>query len=278
VSAAIAAAAALAGAAPIAGQMVMPGGTATERAVAISDAGFTPGTVVVAPGQHVTWTNGGAAIHTVTADAGQFDSGNLTPKATFDFMAPTTTGSFPYHCTYHAFMRGTVVVSALSFEGPPVVALNNAAAVHGEAPGTAAATTVVIEALTSGAWTQVATTTVAADGTFNALVPALTTRATLRARVGADISPTIGVNVAPRLTAKRAGKRSLTVTVTPARAGKARLERLNLDTYRWGVVRRVQMNDQGSVTVRVPRRGIFRVTVLAAGGLSTAGSPDVTFR
>ena len=64
VAATIAAAAALAGAAPIVGQTTHPGGAtgATENAVAINDAGYTPGTVVVAPGQHVIWTNGGINV------------------------------------------------------------------------------------------------------------------------------------------------------------------------------------------------------------------------
>ena len=43
---------------------------AVVRTVAISDVGFSPGALVVAPGTTVTWTNGGRNRHTVTAEGG----------------------------------------------------------------------------------------------------------------------------------------------------------------------------------------------------------------
>jgi plastocyanin len=51
--------------------------------------------------------------HTVTADDGSFDSstkvtGNKGDVYSFTF---TKTGSFPYHCNYHANMKGMVTVS-----------------------------------------------------------------------------------------------------------------------------------------------------------------------
>jgi plastocyanin len=278
-AAAIVAAAALAGAAPVVGQTHQGGApVATEHAVAISDAGFTPSTVVVAPGEHVIWTNGGINPHTVTADSATFDSGTLQPKAKFDLVAPATTGSYAYHCTFHSFMRGTVVVSTLSLEGPRVVLVGKAAVVHGASTGTAAGTPVVVEAFAAGVWTPIATTTVATDGSFSVTTPALTTTTALRARIGGDISATVNVPVAPRVTGKRAGRRTLSVTVQPAGAGKARLERLNLDKYRWAVVRQVRVGATGRVSVRVPRGGVFRVTVLPAGGLAAASTPALRFQ
>jgi plastocyanin len=72
--------------------------------------GYAPKVVTVKLGSKVTWTNNGAVIHTVTADAGRtFDSGNMTPNARFSFM-PTAPGSFSYHCTYHPWMKGTLIV------------------------------------------------------------------------------------------------------------------------------------------------------------------------
>jgi len=295
VTAALAAAAAFAGAAPIVGHMTASdGGTAaaqmtmpmpsaaatTGPAVAISDLGYTPETIVAAPGQHVVWTNGGSTIHTVTADAGAFDSGNMQPKGTFDFMAPAATGTFLYHCTYHAFMHGTLVVSAISLEGPKVaVGLGKMATVRGRAPGAAAGTPVMIESFAAGAWTQIATTTVAADASYRVATPALTANTVLRAHVGADISPSLIVSVAPRVTVKRAGKRVFTVTVKPARAAKARLERLNHDTFRWANVRSVRITGKGTATVNVPKAGgTFRVKLLPTTKLAAANSPSLTFR
>ena len=48
------------------------GGTA----VSIVDFAFQPASIEVPAGSTVTWTNTGAAPHTVTADDGAFDSGN----------------------------------------------------------------------------------------------------------------------------------------------------------------------------------------------------------
>ena len=280
VAAAITTAAALAVAAPIVGQTTHPGGGTggSDPAVAINDAGYAPATVVVAPGKHVIWTNGGINPHTVTSDTGAFDSGNMPPKAKFDFTAPATTGTFAYHCTFHSFMQGTLVVSTLSLEGPRLVVVGKAASVHGAAPGTAPGTPVVIEALAAGVPTQIAATTVAADGTFRVLTPPLTTGAALRARIGTDISPTLDVPVAPRVTAKRAGKRTLAVTVRPARAGKARLERLNINRFRWAAIRPLRIKSTGRAAVEVPGAGSFRVTVLPAKGLAAASSAAVRFR
>ena len=75
IAATITTAAALAGAAPVIGQMPHPGGgMAGEHAVTINDAGYNPAEMVVAPGQHVIWTNTGVnpqhsimAIATVAA-------------------------------------------------------------------------------------------------------------------------------------------------------------------------------------------------------------------
>lgn len=275
-----ASAAILAGAGPILGQTAHPPGGAaagTEHAVGINDAGYAPGTVVVAPGHHVTWTNGGLNPHTVTADAGAFDSGTLQPKAEFAFTAPATTGTFTYHCTFHSFMRGALVVSTLTLEGPRRVMVGNVATVRGAAPGAAAGTPVAVEVLAVGAWAPIATATVGQDGAFQVRTPALSAGAALRARIGGDISPTLAVPVAPRVAGRRSGKRALTVDVRPARAGRARLERLNLDTYRWVVVRRVRIGRDGRAAVRVPRAGWFRVTVVPATGLAAGRSRAARF-
>ena len=279
VAATITAAAALAAAAPIVGQTHPGGGGgATAHEVAINDAGYAPDPVVAAPGHSVTWTNGGIQPHTVSADAGAFESGTMQPKAKFALTAPAATGTYTYHCVFHSFMHGTLVVSTLSLEGPRLVIVGKTASVHGAAPGMAAGTPVVVEVVASGVFTQIATTTLAADGTFTVKTPALTKATALRARIGADISPTLDVPVAPRVTVKRASaKRTLKVTVTPARAGKARLERLNTDNFRWAVIRQLRIPASGRATVVVPKAGSFRVTVLPAKGLVAASSPALRF-
>ena len=81
---------------------------AGSAAVAIRDFAFAPGTVTVAPGSTVTWTNGDGAAHTVTFDDGT-GSGKLASGATFSrtFDAP---GTYAYVCSIHSSMKGEVVV------------------------------------------------------------------------------------------------------------------------------------------------------------------------
>jgi plastocyanin len=70
-----------------------------------------PVTVVIGVNNTVTWTNNDSAPHTVTANDGSFDSGNMAPTATFTFTF-TTPGTFHYHCVYHPWMVATVIVKA----------------------------------------------------------------------------------------------------------------------------------------------------------------------
>jgi plastocyanin len=78
-------------------------------AVTIVDFAFQPASLEVPAGSTVTWTNSGAATHTVTADNGAFDSGRLAPGASFS-QTFDTAGTFTYHCEIHAQMVGTIVV------------------------------------------------------------------------------------------------------------------------------------------------------------------------
>lgn len=67
--------------------------------------------LTVAPGAVVTVTNMDSAGHTVTADqGGAFDVDVRGSGGTATFTAPSAAGSYPYHCTYHPNMRGTLTV------------------------------------------------------------------------------------------------------------------------------------------------------------------------
>jgi len=80
-----------------------------SAAVSIVDFAFQPNSSMVVAGGTVTWTNTGQAPHTVTADDGSFDSGTLSPGATFSQTFPTA-GTFTYHCNIHPQMTATVIV------------------------------------------------------------------------------------------------------------------------------------------------------------------------
>jgi plastocyanin len=78
--------------------------------VKIMNFAFTPSSLSVRRGARVTFTNKDASTHTVTADGGLFDSGNLSADQTFSFTFMGT-GSFAYHCKIHTSMRATITVT-----------------------------------------------------------------------------------------------------------------------------------------------------------------------
>ena len=70
---------------------------------------YAPNPVNVAVGGTVTWVNNDNTAHTSTATGGVFDSGMIAPGGNFSRTFPSA-GSFPYHCTIHPGMVGTVNV------------------------------------------------------------------------------------------------------------------------------------------------------------------------
>ena len=77
--------------------------------VDISNFSFNPGTLTVKVGDTVTWTNNDSATHTVTANDNSFKSADLAPGASFSNTF-STAGTYPYRCTIHPNMTGTIVV------------------------------------------------------------------------------------------------------------------------------------------------------------------------
>ncbi|HEX6713780.1 MAG TPA: cupredoxin family copper-binding protein [Thermoleophilaceae bacterium] len=92
-----------------------PSGSSTQTAVAgsavtISNFKFSPASVTVKPGARVTVSNQDSVTHTITANDGHsFDSGDLAAgqSRTISISKP---GSYPYHCSIHPYMHGTLVV------------------------------------------------------------------------------------------------------------------------------------------------------------------------
>src|SRR5437763_11334958 len=69
---------------------------------------FCPGTVRIAAGTVVRWTNRDSAPHTVTSRAGgQFDSGSFARGRSWSHRFEQA-GMFSYYCTLHPWMEGTV--------------------------------------------------------------------------------------------------------------------------------------------------------------------------
>lgn len=66
--------------------------------------------ITVSPGTIVTFVNHDEAQHNVTADADKAFGSPTVVKATTTFTAPAAPGSYPFHCTFHPTMHGTLIV------------------------------------------------------------------------------------------------------------------------------------------------------------------------
>ena len=83
-----------------------PGKTAD---ISMQGLAFVPAAITVAAGTTITWTNNDFTIHTVTSDTGAFASQDIAMSGTFSHTFGEK-GVFPYHCTIHPTMKGTVTV------------------------------------------------------------------------------------------------------------------------------------------------------------------------
>jgi plastocyanin len=91
------------------------GGAATT--VVIKDFKFLPAAPHVQPGQRVEVKNSDSVAHTLTAvsaSGGQFDTRTINPGQVKFFTAPAKAGTYAFHCTFHPFMTGTLVVGHVS--------------------------------------------------------------------------------------------------------------------------------------------------------------------
>jgi plastocyanin len=86
-------------------------GSGGGKAITIKNFAFSPASITVAPGATVTVTNSDSVAHTVTSKTGGFDTGDIQAGQSQTFTAPNKAGSYPYICTIHQYMTGTLTVS-----------------------------------------------------------------------------------------------------------------------------------------------------------------------
>ena len=92
--------------------------SAKEVRISMSKLRFTPASVQVGTGDTVIWVNDDDRGHTVVADDGTFNSGEIGIGGSFrqKFATP---GDIAYHCEHHPRMRGKLVVSNKPQKDPP---------------------------------------------------------------------------------------------------------------------------------------------------------------
>ena len=86
------------------------GGKGKVVTVDISMFAYHPSTLTVAPGTTVAFHNVDTTEHTATSNnATTFDTGPIEHNET-KMVTLTKAGTFPYHCAFHPFMNGTIIV------------------------------------------------------------------------------------------------------------------------------------------------------------------------
>ena len=101
------------GAVVVATALSMPAGMAeaSRHGVLIRDFVYDPSPVAARVGDVVTWTNMDIVPHTVTAEDGSWDSGEIGPGETWS-MTVTDDVDPGYFCIYHPGMRSRLAIGS----------------------------------------------------------------------------------------------------------------------------------------------------------------------
>ena len=227
---------------------------AAERGVTMPGQFFKPRHVTALVGDTVTWTNHDTSLHNATAEDGSFKTPDLATgqSASVTFASQ---GTFPYVCTIHRFMTGSIAVFAIALSPPPrAVRQGQTAVLRGLAPpGTAV---VDLQRRTStGGYETLSSTVAAADGTFSfAVSPSRPER--YRAVSGSLSSPTVKVGVRPLVTIsvrrRGEGRFAVRATASPAQRGApAALQRYIRERFTFVTIARSRFDRYSRVTFRL---------------------------
>jgi plastocyanin len=78
--------------------------------------GFSPDPATISVGDAVVWTNDDGVPHTSTSNTGVWNSGSIAAGQTFRRVF-SAAGTFPYHCSLHPTMTGTIIVEEPAARG-----------------------------------------------------------------------------------------------------------------------------------------------------------------
>lgn len=92
------------------GGITNPGTPIVTTAVSISGSSFVPPDIQVSPGATVTFTNNDGVAHNATFSSTAFPNTGDFATGSRSVTAPTTPGTYAYHCSIHAGMNGSVKV------------------------------------------------------------------------------------------------------------------------------------------------------------------------
>ena len=218
------------------------GASAATLRVKVEFQAFAPDTLDALRGDTVLWTNNSGRRHTVTADLGQFDSGDL------------------FDCTEACSVRSTCETSPSHHCHPPPF-WSTARSSWGDAR----LTHVRVQRNTGSGFVTVTTATPAADGTWAATVVAAHT-ARYRAAAGPDLSETRRLLVSDRKLHVRASRGIVTVSVVPADPyARVALQLRLRDRFGWWTVARKRLDhlSQAKFMLNRPRSVRARIALLS---------------
>ena len=86
-------------------------GSSSPTVVQIKNFAYSPSPITIKTGETLEFRNDDPVPHTVTATDKNvpFDSGNMDQNAKWRYTFKEA-GTYTYLCTYHTYMKGTVVV------------------------------------------------------------------------------------------------------------------------------------------------------------------------
>ena len=251
---------------------------ADTLSVAVLFQAFSPTRIDALPGDTILWSNGGERTHTVTANDGSFDSGDLPGGATFSITL-TQPGAYPFHCRIHPDMTGEVDAYHVTLGGLPQIAVPAGQVVPISGRTDDPRSPVTIERDIGSGFQRVATVMPAADGTWSDHVTAETT-GDYRAVVGLATSATQRLLVIDRRVDVTRTKRGVHVTVTPQLAqGRVVLQRNTRERFGWFPVARRRLDYASRADFAVRGAATVRVALVDRDGWTPlALSPTVHLR
>jgi plastocyanin len=236
---------------------------------------FRPSPVEILPGETIQWSNVSQRTHTVTADDGSFDSGDLLGAAQFA-QTFSAAGIYLYHCRIHPGMSGEADVRDVILDGLPTALAPIGQAVEFTGRTADATRPVTIEQDTGLGFHEVAQVTPAPNGSWSTKLPATVT-GDYRAVSAGHMSGTRHLLVSQRRVIVRATRTGVSVSVVPADPyGRVRLDLEERERFGWwpAAVRRLDYVSQTTFAVRRP--ALLRVSLVDRRGWTVlATSPTL---
>ena len=190
--------------------VVVAAAGADTKTVQIVKSGFTPTSTTLTAGDSVIWHNADSVNHQVVANDGSFASPVLKPGETYSQVFPKA-GKISYHDSLFTNRKGTVTVNAPAANvtlqtGASTIVYGDSTTISGAVTNQLTNEPVTLSSQPFGkAMQSIATSTTIANGTFSFPV-APTIQTSYQAHWRTTASPSVSVNVAPRVGFGQSGR------------------------------------------------------------------------